>query len=414
MKTGLPFLPTLLALIFAGTNAFAQTDKFGFAITDFTQEGKHWMTLRKVDFQTGSFSDVLLDGTNNNMPVMDINGGTFTRETATRLNDADPSTPFASGVAAMAYDRNSNRIYYVPMYYDQLRYVDLKTMRVYTAGNGFGASREKKDIESITRMVIAGDGFGYALSADGNHLYRFSTKGRPVIEDLGTLRDAPGKNSMSILNNACMTGGGDMVADDNNNLYLIASSNQVFRISLADKMATHLGSIRGLPEQFTSNGAAVNHEGKVVLTSSIFNGPMFSVDPTNWEAAVYKGTVKAFNASDLGSSNLLVTGNARKGPAFVNSPKGSIKVYPNPVRTGSFKVNFANMESGAYYLELIDASGRRVMQKKIAITSGSVVETIQLDYALTMGVYMVKVTSENNMQVSLEKVIIEREGRVAR
>jgi hypothetical protein len=141
---------------------------------------------------------------------------------------------------------------------------------------------------------------------------------------------------------------------------------------------------------------------------------MFSVDPTNWEAAVYKGTVKAFNASDLGSSNLLVTGNARKGPAFVNSPKGSIKVYPNPVRTGSFKVNFANMESGAYYLELIDASGRRVMQKKIAITSGSVVETIQLDYALTMGVYMVKVTSENNMQVSLEKVIIEREGRVAR
>jgi hypothetical protein len=72
------------------------------------------------------------------------------------------------------------------------------------------------------------------------------------------------------------------------------------------------------------------------------------------------------------------------------------------------------MESGAYYLELIDASGRRVMQKKIAITSGSVVETIQLDYALTMGVYMVKVTSENNMQVSLEKVIIEREGRVAR
>lgn len=414
MRKNIPYSSLLLPLLFSATQASAQTENFGYAITDLAPEGKHWVSLRKLDFQSGIFSDVVLDGNDRTLPLMDVNGGRFSRETATKLGNADPSLPFAGGVGAVAYDRNSRRVFFVPLHYDQLRYLDLKTMEIFAAGSGFGAAQEKSAAQSITRMVIAGDGFGYALSADGHHLYRFNTVGKPVIRDLGPLRDAATNTSISILNNACLTGGGDLVADDDNNLYLIASSNHVFRISLKDRMATHLGSIKGLPAQFTSNGAAVDHEGNILVASSIYKGAMFSVNPVTWEAKQHRAAKTVYNASDLGSSNLLVTNRGRRGPAFISGARGNVRIYPNPVRTNSFRVSFTNMESGEYYLELIDASGRRILQKKFAITSASAVETVNLTTTLTMGIYLVKVTSESNRQVSLEKIIIEREGRASR
>lgn len=34
--------------------------------------------------------------------------------------------PFATGVAAAAFDKKHNRLYYTPMFVDQLRYIDLR------------------------------------------------------------------------------------------------------------------------------------------------------------------------------------------------------------------------------------------------------------------------------------------------
>jgi hypothetical protein len=388
--------------------SFAQMEKFGYAITDLTQEGKSWVALRRLDFSSASFSDIVLNGNDKALSVLDIRGARFDKVTATRVNNADPDMPFANGVAAMAYDRNSNRIFYVPMYYDQLRYIDLKTMKVHTTGAGFGTSQEKSVYESITRMVIAGDGFGYALSTDGNHLYKFNTKGNPVITDMGSLADAESNSHMAIVNNPCMTAGGDMIADDDNNLYLIAARGYVYRISIRDMLATYLGEIKGMPKEFSANGAAVNHEGKIVVTSSVFKNAIYQVDPVSWEATPIVAKGGAFNASDLGSSNLLVTNKAKAGPSFVNNMKGTVKIYPNPVRSNNFQVAFSNMEAGDYYLDMTDVSGRRVMQKKINISSGSLIETINLPGSFTKGIYMVKLVNEKSRQISVQKVLVER------
>jgi hypothetical protein len=388
--------------------SFAQTEKFGYAITDLMQEGKSWVALRRLDFNSGSFGDILLNGNDKTFSILDIRGARFNKVTATRVNNADPDMPFASGVAAMAYDRNSNRIFYVPMYYDQLRYIDLKTMKVYTTGVGFGTSQEKSAYESITRMVIAGDGFGYALSTDGNHLYKFNTKGNPMITDLGSLTDAESNSHMAIVNNPCMTAGGDMIADDDNNLYLIAARGYVYRISIRDMLATYLGEIKGMPKEFSANGAAVNHDGKIVVTSSVFKNAIYQVDPVSWEAKQLVSKSGAFNASDLGSSNLLVTNKAKAGPAFVNNMKGTVKIYPNPVRSNNFKVSFTNMEAGDYYLDFTDVSGRRVMQKKININSGTLIETINLPGSFTKGIYMMKLMNNQTRQISVQKVLVER------
>ena len=57
----------------------------------------------------------------------------------------------------------------------------------------------------ITRMVIAADGYGYALTNDANHLIRFSTGRKTAVEDLGTVIDAAANKGISV-HNKCTAG----------------------------------------------------------------------------------------------------------------------------------------------------------------------------------------------------------------
>src|SRR5436189_2828650 len=102
--------------------------------------------------------------------------------------------PFSTGVAAMAYDKKNNRLYFTPMFIDQLRYVDLKTMKVfYVTDLAFTGMPQKSSDQGnvVTRMVIASDGNGYAMTNDGAHLIRFTTGKKLAIADLGALVDDP-------------------------------------------------------------------------------------------------------------------------------------------------------------------------------------------------------------------------------
>jgi hypothetical protein len=133
-------------------------------------------------------------------------------------------------VAAMAYDRKNNRIWYTPMFIDQLRYVDLKTMKVfYVTDNALTGMAAKSSDQSniVTRMVIADDGNGYALTNDGNKLIRFNTK-KAIITDLGPLTDDPKNNGVSI-HNYCSSFGGDMIADDDGNLIIVSAVIQYIK-----------------------------------------------------------------------------------------------------------------------------------------------------------------------------------------
>jgi hypothetical protein len=76
--------------------------------------------------------------------------------------------PFATNSAAMAYDKKHERLYYTPMNINQLRYIDLKDKSpkvYYFEDEPFGAVTGMGDLNNqVTRMVIASDGNGYALS----------------------------------------------------------------------------------------------------------------------------------------------------------------------------------------------------------------------------------------------------------
>src|SRR5688572_562227 len=132
--------------------------------------------------------DQVLAQERNNSPQL-------SRKITTVKTKVQADQPFATNSAACAYDKKHERLYYTPMGINQLRYIDLKSKTpkiYYFEDEPFGALTSRGDVPNqITRMVIASDGNGYALTNNADHLIRFTTGKKPVISDLGALTDDP-------------------------------------------------------------------------------------------------------------------------------------------------------------------------------------------------------------------------------
>ena len=401
-------------LLFSATVSQAQQDRFTYVITDLNQQGSGWNALRKLDLSTGAYSDVLLNGTDASIAVFDA----ASRKQLQLAPDARfgtlLQTPFSTGVAAAAYDSRHHRLYYTPMFVDQLRYIDMKTMKVYYVADQVlskSGDMHNDEAKCITRMVIAPDGNGYAISNDGNALIQFTTNGKQTkIKHLGGLVDHPSNNGVSI-HNRCSSFGGDMIADDKGNLYILSARNQVFKVDIETKVATHLGSIKGLPSSFTVNGAVVDHEGNLLVSSAVDGSSYFVVNPKTWEASAYKTSI-VFRSSDLANGNYLSSTRsatpvietiARVQPQFANL----IQVYPNPVTANRFNLQFNKVPAGEYVVELMDVMGRSVMQQRMITASEDVNQAISLDASQAKGVYMLRVVNREKQKVFEQKIMVQ-------
>jgi hypothetical protein len=405
---------TLIILLFSNT-LMAQNDRFAYAITDLAKEGSSWNALRKLDLQTGQYSTVLLNGSDQTLSVYDA----ASKKQLTLQADARYGnllhTPFGTGVAAAAYDKKHNRLYFTPMFVDQLRYVDLKTMKVYfVSGQPFTNLGDMHNDEGkiITRMVIAPDGYGYAISNDGNSFIRFSTGKNAKIEQLGTLVDDAANNGISI-HNRCSSYGGDMICDDKGNLYILSARNNVFKVNTSSKVATHLGSIKGLTENFTVNGAVVDGDGQLLVSSAVDGSNYFVVNPKDWNAIPYASGSNIFRSSDLANGNFLASktnNNSTEIKKMIRPEQkfaNNIAVYPNPVTGSQITVQFNKIPSGNYTLELKDVLGRSVMQRKITINADRQTQVLQLSQRDAKGVYMVQVFDAGSQSVFTQKVVVQ-------
>lgn len=419
MRRALPLtiLSTALALISTFT-LFAQNDRFAYAITDISKDGAGWNALRKLDLQTGQYSDILLNGTDQQLSVYDA----ASKKQLTLQMDARYGNllqiPFSTGVAAAAYDKKHNRLYFTPMFVDQLRYIDLKSMKVYYVSDqpfsGMG-NMHNDEGKIITRMVIAPDGYGYAISNDGNTFIRFSTgKKTTTIEHLGSLVDDTANEGISI-HNRCSSFGGDMVCDDKGNLYILSARNNIFKVNPETKLVSYLGSIKGLAQNFTVNGAVVDAEGKLLVSSAVDGNFYFTVDPADWTATPFNTDKGIFRSSDLANSNFISTNKSdrntlteikkliRPEEKFANQ----IAIYPNPVTTSQITVQFNKIPAGNYILELRDVLGRSVMQRKITINTDYQTQSITLNERDAKGIYMVKLFDNSNQSVFTQKVVVQ-------
>lgn len=391
-------------------------DRFAFAVTDINQNTGGWTVLRKLNLQTGIYSDALLNGVDGKATTYNITSKLQIDVNADARAVNNSSVPFNTGVAAIAYDKKNNRLYYTPMFIDQLRYIDLKTMKVYyvTDQSFTGiASAHNDEANVVTRMVIAPDGYGYAVTNDANTFIRFSTGRKLAIEQLGSLVDDPANTGISV-HNRCSSWGGDLVADDAGNLYMFSARNMVFKISVETKVATWLGPIKGLPPDFTTNGVVVTDDQKLLAGSQVYSKSWFVIDPQSWTATEYKTPKGVYLTSDLANSNVLST--RKKSPTEIATiPQRDmalsniIQLYPNPVNVSEnqFKIQFNKLQAGDYTIELTDVTGKQVMMQKVSVAGEGQVQTINLKKNTAQGIYLVKVSDIYSKSVFTQKLVVQ-------
>ena len=228
--------------------------------TAITPEGSpadplYYRFIKMLDKSNGEGGPILYDGENG--PCFDAVSGAVI---AGGLMDY---------VAAIAYDKTTNRIYFVNNYAtnpaQDLCYVDLNASPV-CARRFTGYPLEPNVSYSINRMAFASDGYGYAVTSHGDDLIQFSVStvtGLPVITQLGPLINDAINGANDVLGET----GGDLFGDGSGKLYLIANSSKLYKINPATRVTTFLGSINPSPAS-SSNSIAIDPAGNVYIGGS--------------------------------------------------------------------------------------------------------------------------------------------------
>lgn len=405
------------------TAALAQDANKAYAITSDGNADHVWMNIRQIDLATGQITKTIFQRGKTAFSLTDVS----TKKSVDHLQQ-NPNIfnskdyPTGSLVAAAAYDKRNHKLFYIPMRVGELRWADMniknETPRFYSLPSpelAFASSNPMKmdEADNITRMVIAADGNGYALSNDGRHFIQFTTGKKPVITELGSLIDDEKNGGISI-HNKCSSWGGDMLADAFGKLYVISASRNVFVIDIERRVATYKGSISGLPANYTTNAAAVNSNGAIVLGSAnVFDG-YYVASLADLKASPLAASDKQFNASDFAGGNLLLQKEAdaaRKAGQYVplmdNLFSNTDKlVFPNPVKDNRFSVLFKNQQPGNYTLIVSELSGRVLQSQVVNITKGTQMAAVQLK-SVSSGIYMVTALNQNKQAVFAERVVVQ-------
>ena len=411
--------------IAASLAASAQDANKTFAITGDGHGDFMWMNIRQIDISTGKVvqdvytrnqTAIFLDA-DSKKPVDNVVMVPYGNRVS---NVSFGNTPTASMVAAAAYDKTHDKLFFTPMRIGDLRWLDLSAKgdapKFFSVKSPLLNSGDLMTDESnhITRMVINADGDGYAITNDANHLIRFTTGKKVTITDLGSLFDAESNKGISI-HNKCTSWGGDMIADAYNKLYVITGNHNVFVVDVDTRMATYLGAITGLPAAYSTNGAAVDQDGNIIVSSANMFDGYYKLTLKDLAATRIEGSDKTYNASDLANGNLLLQKEADAAQKFgvvefkevTPSLTSDAHVFPNPVTNNEFKVLFDGQKPGQYNIAVTDLSGKFILNRTVTVSLKAQTESVKISGLLGKGMYMVKVTDAAGQFVFTERIVVQ-------
>ncbi len=409
---------SLLALGFCAT---AQNANKAFAITGDGNNDFLWMNIRQVDLGSGQVTSTIFERSKTTYSLTNLaTSKTVTDKSVTDGNVfGNPDYPTATFVAAAAFDARTGKLFFIPMRTNELRWLDVNSVakgaQFYSLGSSLLQSTENPADEAahITRMVIAADGNGYAISNDGNSLLRFTTGKKPAITELGGLIDADGNGSISV-HNKCSSWGGDMVADAFGKLVIISANHQVFEVDINSRIATYKGAITGLPATYTTNGAAVDADGKLIVCSAITFEGYYTVDMKTLAATKIESSDVKYNASDLAGSNLLKQKEADAARSISLAPvlattvtDGSASIFPNPVTANRFTVSLKGLPDDVYSISIADLAGRQLQNQKTSLVKGMQNVSVSLPSQMAKGSYFVQVVNSNGQVVFTDKILVQ-------
>lgn len=385
-----------------------------FAITGATKGNLNWTVLREIDLGSGALVRNIYIPSSQKPAHLNAATGKAISEEAAGLKGAPEDCACASGLsAASAYDATHNRLYFTNLEGSELQYIDLNQpqLKIYHVQHQkikqFVSQPGEGD--NITRMVFGSDGFGYALTNNGNHLVRFSTGKNINITDLGSLRDGDGNSDISV-HAQTASWGGDLVADDGGNLYLFTVGAHVFKIIPSAMTAHFVGTIHNLPALYSVNAAAVNKSGQVVVSSSLDASQYFQVDMSSLEATpIWRQDDKLFNASDFANGNFIACGDNREEFPATQAKVPDIKsvsIFPNPVKNKMVQVYFNNVSTGKSMIEIAEMTGKKIANSEIFVTAKAQYQTLRLPGNTAPGMYVVRVLNADKTVFS-QTVMVE-------
>ena len=408
------YLLSAISLLIFTTLSAQKKSTSAYAITSEKQGGATWTEVKQIDLVTGEVLNHVFESKAKDYRVLNARSGAKIEVKDAQGTVTDfRKVPFSGAVAALAYDKKHNRLYYTPMYVNQLRYIDLNSKDpsfYYFADEDFVAVKDiAAEANHITRMVIGADGNGYALNNSSTHLVKFTTGRKPVITNLGSLEDDPANGQISIRDRAT-SWGGDMVADAFGNLYLVSANRSVFKIDITRRVASYITTLDGLPGNFTTNGAVIDEDGHMIVSSANSIAGYYKIDMKDWKATLIPSAGKVFNTSDLANGNLAFDKERPDLPALMTRAlvaNNKIDIYPNPVTQNTMNITFDNGMQGLYDLQLVDVSGKNAVQQEVPIGVRGQIATIKIDPRIARGIYMVKVLNKNKKTVYAGKIFID-------
>lgn len=425
---------TLLSviLLFLFVAGFSQNNNHrAFAITGQAKANFNWTDIRSIQLNSGDVSDVIYESgvtkflfknasTEREIDKLVLQGNPVPVTSAdlkisARQAEVSKPTPTFLKSAALAYDHRHDKLFFASMHTGSLVWVDLKAPTdiplFYTIDQPLVDNKNYGDEAlNITRMAIGADGNGYAITNDGSQVIRFTTGKKTVITNLGGLIDAPLNEGMSV-QNKCTSWGGDIVGHVSGKLFLFSASQNVFEIDLSNMITTYKGRVKNLPPTFSLNGAAVDENDQVMVSSANTFEGFYKINMDDLSATKLNTNSQVFNASDLASSYLLGHTKQKTGTAIL-SPREIIgnkfiSVYPNPVNTGTIKIGFDQMAPGKYQIALTDLQGRLIENKTATILYKGQVENFTLKTKPVKGIYMIKITDSGKQNIYSDKLIVE-------
>lgn len=389
---------TLVSVAQDGNKAYAITGKSGNSF--------NWTDIREIDLSSGKVINTLFEE--------GVTKFSYSNSTS-QQSGSGVTSPTGNMVAAAAYDKKHGKLFFAPMRNGELSWLDVSSKngepKFYTEGKLLvGNLNVNDEANNFTRMVISADGNGYAITNDANHLVQFTTGKKIVVTDLGNLVDDAANIGISV-HNKCSSWGGDMVADAYGKLYLFTASHNVFKVDVNTRIATLMGTITGLTGTYTVNGAAVDNEDNVVISSANSFEGFYKVNMKDLAATKLITPGQVYNASDLANSNLLFSSQMKNTLGSAALPQieiignDMISVYPNPISGTDFKVTFDKQPAGTYNLVVTDVQGRLMMKKQVFLKSSNQVEPMHLSSKPSAGIYLIKITDSNKKAIFSDKLV---------
>lgn len=302
---------------------------------------------------------------------------------------AESSAEIPEQIVGMTYDKQNQNLVFVGMMSPDFYTYNLKSKQytqIYKSGQAFSRCSVG---EQFSRMTTAADGTIYALNNSSTALYAIkNTNGNYHVDLLGSLNLIESKESLT----QTKFYGGDMIADDAGNLYLISAYSNVLKINPAKLEAEFIGKVKGIEMPFTTNGSAVMANGRILLSNAQGKG-MYEMDFAGLQAKKLNDTSAPIY--DLASPYLL--------PSKI-SQNQQIAIYPTKLTEDKIFVSLQKELSGKGLVSIYDIGGNELIRKNINLSeiSEKRINTI----SLRPGNYIIKVKDENGKELLKENFMV--------